>query len=110
MGIELKIEHMSEQDIEEIIDIGTGTPEFNTGTSAQQFYGAQTLKRWIADPNGVTLIARAHDKLVGFLLGYYMAGPNDGYLNCISVSKKYRKRGVGKELLQKALSEFKVKG
>ena len=110
MKLELKIEPMSEQDVEKIIALGGKTPEFNTGTNARQFYGVSTLKRWVTDPNGVTLVARIKDNIVGFALGYYMAGPNDGYLNCIVVNQECRRRGIGKKLLQRALSEFKTKG
>ena len=109
MGLELKVEQMSEHDIEQVIAIGTTTSEFNTGTNAQQFYGTQTLKRWVKDPNGVTLVAKIGDNFTGFALGYYMTGPNDGYINCIVVDPGYRKKGIGKILLQQVLSGFKSK-
>ncbi len=110
MESELRISPIIESDLEKIIELGTTTTEFNTGTTAQQFYYPETLKRWIADPNGLTIAARIGQEIVGFALGYYMAGPNDGYLNCIVVNKNHRKIGIGKELLQRALSEFKAKG
>lgn len=110
MAPEVKIEDMLGGDILEVISIGLNTPEFKTGTNAQQFYGEQTLKRWIVDPNGVTLVARIGGKIAGFSLGYYMAGPNDGYLNCVTVKPSYRGRGFGKKLLKRSLSEFLKKG
>ena len=109
MGLEVKIDFMSEHDVTEVISLGTSTPEFNTGTTAKQFYYEQTLKKWARDPNGVTLVAKIGNTLAGFALGYYMAGPNDGYINCIAVNQGYRRRGIGKKLLQRALSEFKTK-
>ncbi|GEM_PF-3483138 len=110
MELEVIIDQMSEKDIKSIIAIGSQTPEFKTGTEAQQFYSDQTLKRWVTDKNGVTLVAKIKEKIVGFALGYYMAGPNDGYLNCIVILPEYRRKSIGKRLLQKALSQFETKG
>ncbi len=110
MKLEVIIDQMSEKDIERIIVIGLQTPEFKTGTEAQQFYSNQTLKRWVTDKNGVTLVAKIKEKIVGFALGYYMAGPNDGYLNCVVVLPEYQRRSIGKRLLQEALSQFEARG
>ena len=110
MKIKAIIKRMAEQDINKVISIGLEIPEFRTGTSAEQFYSKQSLKRWIGDENGVTLVARMNNEAVGFLLGYYMKGPNDGYLNCLAISEKYRGKGIGKKLLEQALGEFEAKG
>ncbi|MBS3144654.1 GNAT family N-acetyltransferase [Candidatus Woesearchaeota archaeon] len=110
MDLEVIIGQMSEKDIATVIAIGLQTPEFKTGTDAQQFYSNQTLRRWVADKNGVTLVAKTKERIVGFALGYYMAGPNDGYLNCVVVLPEYQRKSIGKRLLHKALSEFETKG
>ena len=110
MKLEVIIDQMSETDVENVIALGLQIPEFRTGTDAQQFYSAQTLRKWVTDKNGVTLVAKKEDQIVGFALGYYMSGPNDGYLNCIVVLPEYRRNSIGKMLLQEALSQFKSKG
>lgn len=106
----ISIRGVKQEDLEWIIQLGLNTPEFNTGTAAAQFYSLRTLEGWIRDPNGVTLIAEMEGQKAGFLLGYYMAGPNDGYINCTAVAENYRRRGVGKRLQESALAEFGQKG
>ena len=44
MDLEVIIGQMSEKDIATVIAIGLQTPEFKTGTDAQQFYSNQTLR------------------------------------------------------------------
>ncbi len=106
----IEVSHIEESEIDQIISIGINTPEFKTGTEAAQFYSKETLADWINDPNGITLAARVEGRLAGFFLGYYMTGPNDGYMNCITVLPEYRGIGVGKQLQEKALHEFEHKG
>jgi len=107
---QINIRRMREEDLNLVIKEGLNTPEFKTGTEATQFYGLETLKRWVNDPNGATLIAEHEGKIAGFLLGYYMSGPNDGYINCTVVLSEHRRKGVGTLLQEKAISEFEKKG
>lgn len=104
------INQITLSDLDQVIPMGFKTPEFQTGTDAAQFYSRETLGRWIRDENGVTLVARVGDNFAGFILGYYMPGPNDGYLNCLVVNENYRNKGVGSKLLDEALTEFEKKG
>lgn len=106
----IKVRGMSVTDLDWVIKVGLGTPEFKTGTEAAQFYSLETLRRWLNDPNGVTIVAEFEGTRAGFLLGYYMAGPNDGYINCTVIEQDFRKRGVGKALQEEAISEFEHKG
>ena len=102
---------MQESDLDWVIQVGINTPEFKTGTGATaQFFGLETLKNWLKDNNGITLVAEVGGKRAGYLLGYYMAGPNDGYINCIVVEQKFRKKSIGTILLEEAIAEFKQKG
>lgn len=109
-NLESQVRKMIEADLEWVIQTGVNTPEFKTGTEATQFYSKNTLERWINDNNGVTLVAEINGQRVGFLLGYYMAGPNDGYINCTVVDQDHRRKGVGKMLQEIALNEFSQKG
>jgi|SRR3989304_7083499 len=106
----ISVRVMQENDLEWVTDLGQNTPEFKTETSAAQFFSLETLRRWVKDPNGVTLVAEIDGQSVGYLLGFYMTGPNDSYINCTVVEGKYRGKGVGHELLNKALEEFSQKG
>jgi len=105
------IRGMQESDLSWVVQVGINTPEFKTGTEATaQFFGLETLKNWLKDNNGITLVAEVGGRRAGFLLAYYMAGPNDGYINCIAVEQEFRRKGIGKILLEKAISEFEQKG
>lgn len=109
-NLEPKIRKMMEEDLEWIIQTGVNTPEFKTGTGVIQFYSKDTLKRWINDDNGITLVAEIDDQKAGFLLGYYMSEPNDGYVNCTVVDQDHRRRGIGRILQEIALNEFSQMG
>ena len=106
---EFVIGKLSVTDISEVISLGLQTEEFQTGTDSAQFTSKETLEGWINDDNGVTLAAKVADELVGYVLGYYLQGPNDGYLNFLIVKQEYRGLGVGSNLLEKAIDEFKNK-
>lgn len=105
------IREMRENDLDWVVNLGVNTPEFKTGTGATaQFFGLETLKNWLKDSSGITLVAEFEGRLAGYLLAYYMVGPNDGYINCVVVEQEFRKKGIGKILLEKAISEFEQKG
>lgn len=106
----IDIRRMKEDDLSWVIELGQNTPEFKTGTEAAQFYSLNSLQRWINDSNGVSIVAEIEGQRAGFLLGYYMAGPNDGYINCTVVDEVYRRKGIGIGLQEAALSEFETKG
>ena len=55
-------------------------------------------------------MAKIGEEIVGFALGYYMSGSNNGYLNCIVVNQNYRRQSIGKKLLEQAILKFKQKG
>ena len=59
---------MTDSDIDEVICIGETTPEFRTGTEAPQFYSKTTLRGWISEPSGISLVAKVEDQVVGFIL------------------------------------------
>lgn len=106
----ISVRKMTEGDVKWVVSVGENTPEFKTSTNAAQFFGNDTLRRWVNDPNGITLLAKVNGKPAGFLLGYYMTGPNDGYINCTVVASEFRRQGIGKELQEAAIEEFKQKG
>ena len=111
MGEELsEIRRMARIGIPTVADTGMSTPEFEAGTDAPQFYSPNTLSKWIADNNGATFVATVEKEIVGFVLGYYMEGPRDGYLNTIVVRKGYRGKGAGRELLRAALDYLEKRG
>lgn len=106
----IQLRQMRADDLDWVVTLGANTAEFRTDTDAAQFYSVASLKRWIKDSNGVTLTVEIDGQKAGFLLGYYMAGPNDGYINCTVVEPKYKNQGLGALLQKSALAEFEKKG
>lgn len=109
-NVNVRIRLMNESDLKWVINLGENTPEFNTETGAAQFFSLETLKKWIHNPDGVTLTAEVDGQRAGFLLGFYMAGPNDGYINSTVVTQEHRRIGIGRRLQDRALEEFSKKG
>ncbi len=108
--ISVKIKRMSKNDIDKVIELASQIPELRTGTNASQFYSKQTLQRWCNDRNGAVFVAYVSNELAGFILGYYMQGTRDGYLNAIAVKPKCRGSDIGKKLLISAIKKFKESG
>jgi ribosomal protein S18 acetylase RimI-like enzyme len=104
-----QVRKMQISDIATVRRMGFNTPEFNTGTTSDTFYSTRTMRKWVRDPNGVAFSAIVDDNIVGFILGNYLTGSRDGYLNTMVVDQKHRKQGIGRELLRKALEELHKK-
>ena len=100
---------MQVKDIATVRRMGFSTPEFNTGTTADQFYSARTMRRWVRARNGVAFSAIVDNELVGFILGNYLTGSRDGYLNTMVVAPEHRSKGVGSKLLGRALEALRRK-
>lgn len=65
----------------------------------------------INSQHGELLLAKAEDKVIG-LVGWYLEEEYEfdepyGYISDIVVTKKYRGQGIGKQLLQVAISHIK---
>jgi ribosomal protein S18 acetylase RimI-like enzyme len=109
MAANVTIRKMQKEDIPTVRRIGFTTPEFNTGSGVDQFYSAKTMRKWVNDANGIAFSALANGRIVGFVLGNYLSASRGGYINTMVVNQRYRRQGVGKELLRKALDELRGK-
>lgn len=63
----------------------------------------------------ITFIAEQDNELIGFIVGdidpkAHKVLDNQGYIEEFFVTEKYRHQGVGKELFDKLIDEFKVRG
>jgi ribosomal protein S18 acetylase RimI-like enzyme len=100
--MDIRVLKMAKEDARDVHLIGSATPEFGTGTEAEQFYSLNTLEHWIRSEHGVTLAAKDGDKLAGFLLANALPGSRDGYINCLVTLPEYRGHGVASQLLEAA--------
>lgn len=107
---DIKIFQMSEGDIDQVSEIGWNTPEFDPGTGNASFYYKNTLKNWLNDPNGITLVAKDEDEVVGFVLATNLPGPRDGYIHELVVLPEHRSQGLGSKLVKMVEERVKELG
>lgn len=100
----IEILPLSHEDIDEVVQLGEATPEFRTGTDTPNFYGRETLLKWVSSPNGATFAAKDEKGLLGFILGSAMGGSRDAYINCTVVTPESRGQGIG-TMLTRAVEE-----
>lgn len=110
MSKKIEIMPMKKTDLNSVIEIGLKAIEFKTGTNAEQFYRKKTLQKWVKHKHGIALTAKLDGKTAGFVLGYYMQAPNDGYINFIEVKKEFQSLGIGGRLLEEAIKKFEQMG
>jgi len=108
--LNVSISRMEEADLDEVISLGLSTAEIQTGTNSPQFYYRDTLQRWIQNPNGILLVAKAEGKLAGFRIADYNPDSRDGHLHVTVVKEEYRRQGVGGQLLDATLTELEKLG
>lgn len=67
------------------------------------------LRRVIEDPERITLVAEEEDKIVGFAMGRSDKS-RLSWLSFMGVSPSHRRRGIGRELVQKYVEESRLRG
>lgn len=94
------IRQMTEDDLDNVIELATNIPEVQTGTDTAQFYSRERLVGWIKSPNGEALIiAEVDGVFAGYGIASFVEESGDGYLNSSAVVPAFRGRGIGKELV-----------
>jgi len=87
-----------------------GYPEDDLAVFLQQSYATERVAQWIADPAALVLIAERGGRAVAYAhagdntLPYPGAGPGDGELKRIYVRKSAQGIGLGRMLLEQALT------
>lgn len=93
-------------------------PELRLGSEIGQAY-ADTLLREAQERNGIVLMARIDDRAVGFICGWLMQDDDMllrddarayAYISDLYVDEAWRRRGVGRQLLQAAETEMRRRG
>src|SRR5208283_4455560 len=96
-------------DLEEIHKLGMSYPDFAVNKRIR-FYEKSDIREWIAKKSqNVFLVADSNGKIVGFsyakIMSYYWA-VIDGFF----IAPRYRRRGIGTELLHRCTAELKKHG
>ena len=97
---------MTIEDVEQVMEIGFQTPEFQTGTGAPQFYSKEALERMLNSKDCILLTARVDGKLAGFVLTTIMPASRDAYIHSVVVSKAFRRQGIASQLLEETLTNL----
>ncbi|MCR4277852.1 MAG: GNAT family N-acetyltransferase [Candidatus Berkelbacteria bacterium] len=107
----MNIIRMESRHLEEVIQIGLSEEDLHTRTDTPEFYGRETLERWIGSLNGVLLVAEDEkNTLAGFSITSYNPDSRDAYIHCIATRAEFRKKGVGGLMLEATLEELRQMG
>jgi ribosomal-protein-alanine N-acetyltransferase len=100
-----RIERMQEEDLDEVVQIEE--------ISGLNRWGYEAYRRELLwNPNAVMLVARSLDpqqrKVVGFLAGWVVT--DELHINNIASHPQWRRRGIGRQLMELAILEGKARG
>ncbi|MDI6805699.1 MAG: ribosomal protein S18-alanine N-acetyltransferase, partial [Candidatus Bathyarchaeia archaeon] len=78
----------------------------------KEAFSRQHIANLLTDYNGISLVAKMNDKIVGFIIGIIHMERNTlaGHILTIDVSPPYRRKGIAQRLLKKIEEIFKEKG
>lgn len=73
----------------------------------------EAAEEWLSQPQFIMFVAEENDQLIGYICGQIKDRKprvldKEGYINDWFVSKNWRGRGVGKQLYQPLLDEFRA--
>ena len=100
--IKIKIRHGKLSDVNEIYKLGERISELGF-SKKYKFHEKSELKEFIRKPKeNIVLVALINKEIVGFIYARILAHGSGGWcmLDNLAVSKKYRKHGIGTELLE----------
>jgi len=86
--------------------------EIETECFKREAFTKQQIAHLLTDYNSVSLVAKANDKIVGFIIGMIHFERNSlaGHILTIDVSPTHRQKGIGVRLLQEIENILKGKG
>jgi ribosomal protein S18 acetylase RimI-like enzyme len=96
----LIIKEASVDDIDEIHRLGEDVQEFDTTEEVVTFWPKHILKNCIDSKSDWILVARLDRKIVGFIICNNSPVFKKAVIENIYVEPKYRRNGIGKELLK----------
>ena len=108
--MDFRIREMKPKDVTAVYSLGIKTREFYSSDDYGSWYPKEALREWLKHKNDdVLLVAESKGKVVGFSLSY-VHFRKWALMDSIAVVPKYRKKGVGRELVDQTLKLLKKKG
>ncbi len=105
------IEAVTEGDIEEIIQLGTHTPQCQDHDGPPEFLPPEILRGYIKSPDDIFLKAVDPErKLMGIVMVPYNKYSKVAYLENIIVKPAFRKIGLASELVKQVSKLLKKRG
>ena len=98
----LSIEKFNPLNLNEILEIERNA--FEKKETFPKEYFLEVFKKW---PEGF-LVAKINKEIVGYAIGE--KNENSGLIISVAVKKEWRRRGIGKKLIEKLLENFKKEG
>ncbi len=96
----MKIKRAKIEDARKIYLIQKRTKEFITSDGSKyDFFDQDEIRGWIMEKNHIALVAEVDSKVIGFLLAR-MATKYWCLIEEISIEEKFRRKGIGKKLLE----------
>lgn len=106
---ELKINYrrMGEQDLDEIVEIGSSTEAFRVSAEEPFFWPKDILRNWIMNSDDPLFVAEHNGKIVRFSFVAVHKATGKATLENIVVLEAYRNKAIGGKLLQLCIDELK---
>jgi len=76
---------------------------------SSEAFSIEELSFLIKNPNSISLMAKIGEEIAGFIIGliYNTKSEKIGHVLTLDVAKKYRRKGVAKELMKKLEEKFR---
>jgi ribosomal protein S18 acetylase RimI-like enzyme len=104
-----KIEAMSMEDIDTVLEIGTSEQYFcvtDLPKKSTGFWPRDTLERWVLSENDVALVAKTADEIIGFVLTTVHPTNRKAEVENLWVDQKWRGTKVSQMLMDATLESL----
>ncbi|MFB6075794.1 MAG: GNAT family N-acetyltransferase [Candidatus Aenigmatarchaeota archaeon] len=105
--MEINIREAGLNDLDRISNLGSKIREFEVSEDTRTFWPRKILKKCINDPEDICLVAERKKKIIGFLIVNYNSNFKKAIIENIFVMERYRRKGVGTELIKNLLQKLK---
>jgi len=102
----MKIRKAVLSDVKAIFNLGKSVDEFQVSDEVVTFWPEDILKNCINSETSLLLVAEFNDQISGFIIINYNPSFKKAIIENIYVCPKFRKQGIGRQLLNSALAEI----
>ena len=95
------IQNITDDDLDEIIQLGLDTPELHAQDETPVYYTRNELETFIQSPHDIYLVAKIDGEIAGYRLATYHPFLKEAYLLDLVVKPKFRRMGIAKKLYEK---------